>query len=106
MTQPVGPVVAAGWYPDQTGVLRYWDGAQWLDIPAPPGTVATAAAPPVAVVAHPTRVVTEAHKKTSHGLHLFLTIITGGVWGLVVWLPITLWHRSHKGEKTVTYIGA
>lgn len=25
----------AGWYPDANGGQRYWDGAQWLDIPAP-----------------------------------------------------------------------
>jgi hypothetical protein len=37
----------AGWYPDATGTLRWWDGAQWVDgsplhpVPAaPPGRVA------------------------------------------------------------------
>lgn len=26
----------------------------------------------------------------SHGLHLFLTIITLGLWGLFVWLPLSI----------------
>ncbi|WP_425563285.1 DUF2510 domain-containing protein [Microbacterium rhizosphaerae] len=37
----------AGWYPDASGTLRWWDGARWVDgIPvpqaplAPPGRVA------------------------------------------------------------------
>ncbi|MEV7528161.1 DUF2510 domain-containing protein [Agrococcus sediminis] len=29
------PPAPAGWYPDQSGVQRYWDGLRWLDIPAP-----------------------------------------------------------------------
>ncbi|GJF07708.1 hypothetical protein [Pseudonocardia sp. D17] len=36
---------------------------------------------------------TKHRKRTSHGLHLFLTIVTGGAWGLFVWLPLSLWHR-------------
>lgn len=27
--------VPAGWYPDATGTLRWWDGAQWAPAPAP-----------------------------------------------------------------------
>lgn len=27
---------ASGWYPDPDGRMRYWDGAHWLDLPAPP----------------------------------------------------------------------
>lgn len=26
---------APGWYPDPDGQKRYWDGAQWLDLPNP-----------------------------------------------------------------------
>lgn len=33
------PTAPAGWYPDPSGVPRYWDGAQWLDIPPPAQTV-------------------------------------------------------------------
>lgn len=29
-------------------------------------------------------------KNHSHGLHLALTILTAGVWGLVVWLPLSV----------------
>lgn len=74
--------------------------------PAPPYAAAPYAPPPYvpqAAPGMPRRVVTREHKRTSHGLHLFLTIITGGAWGIFVWLPITLWHRSHKGEKIVTH---
>ncbi|ETT25691.1 Protein of unknown function DUF2510 [Rhodococcus rhodochrous ATCC 21198] len=27
---------APGWYPSPDGSMRYWDGSQWLDLPAPP----------------------------------------------------------------------
>jgi hypothetical protein len=39
-------------------------------------------------------VVAKGHKH-SHGLHLFLTIITAGLWGLFVWLPLSVF----GGEK-------
>lgn len=29
------PQTRPGWYPDPDGGQRYWDGAKWLDIPAP-----------------------------------------------------------------------
>jgi hypothetical protein len=36
----------AGWYPDATGTLRWWDGARWVDVSpvpaAPPGRLAPA----------------------------------------------------------------
>lgn len=51
---------------------------------------------------YPRREVTRSRKRTSHGLHLFLTIITFGVWGLFVWLPLALWHRFGPKAKTVT----
>jgi hypothetical protein len=50
----------------------------------------------------PSRSVTKVRKRTSHGLHLFLTIITVGMWGLLVWLPLTLWHRFGPRRKVVT----
>ena len=50
----------------------------------------------------PSRSVTKQRKSTSHGLHLFLTIITGGVWGLCVWLPITMWHKMGPKKKITT----
>ena len=39
-------------------------------------------------------IVAKGHKH-SHGLHLFLTIITAGLWGLFVWLPLSIF----GGEK-------
>lgn len=50
----------------------------------------------------PSRAVTKERKKTSHGLHLVLTILTGGGWGLFVWLPLTFWHKLGPRRKVVT----
>jgi len=50
----------------------------------------------------PHKAVTKERKRTSHGLHLFLTIITMGVWGILVWLPITLWHKFGPRRKVTT----
>lgn len=51
---------------------------------------------------HPNVAVTRDRKRTSHGLHLFLTIITFGLWGVLVWLPLTIWHAMGPKRKTVT----
>jgi hypothetical protein len=50
----------------------------------------------------PHKAVTKERRRTSHGLHLFLTIITAGMWGLFVWLPITLWHKFGPRKRVVT----
>ncbi len=55
-----------------------------------------------AVPPPPGRAITRERKKTSHGLHLFLTIITAGMWGLFVWLPLTMWHKVGPKRKIVT----
>lgn len=47
--------------------------------------------------------VTEQRTSTSHGLHLFLTIVTFGAWGFFVWMPITIWHKIGPRSKIVTY---
>lgn len=47
--------------------------------------------------------VTKQRTRTSHGLHLFLTIVTFGTWGLFVWMPITIWHKIGPRSKSVTY---
>ena len=39
------PKAAPGWYPTPEGGQRYWDGASWLDIPAPPSTNAGQSSP-------------------------------------------------------------
>lgn len=48
------------------------------------------------------RAVTYQRKRTNHTLHLILTILTGGLWGIFVWLPITL-INGFRREKSVTY---
>jgi hypothetical protein len=50
----------------------------------------------------PSRSETKQRKRTSHGLHLFLTIITLGVWGVCVWFPLTLWHKFGPRRTVVT----
>jgi hypothetical protein len=50
----------------------------------------------------PRKAIRKERKRTSHGLHLVLTIVTGGAWGLFVWLPLTLWHKVGPRRKTVT----
>lgn len=81
MTQPQGP---------------NWHGAppQWQQ-PYQPVAYPPPYPPPYAAV-------TRERKRTSHGLHLFLTIITFGMWGIFVWAPITLWHAWGPKRRTVT----
>lgn len=50
----------------------------------------------------PRKAISKERKRTSHGLHLFLTIITFGFWGLFVWWPMVLWHKFGPRKKTVT----
>lgn len=50
----------------------------------------------------PSKAITYERKRTSHGLHLFLTIITAGAWGLLVWLPLTMWHKLGPKKHIVT----
>jgi hypothetical protein len=91
MTNP-----APGWYPEAPGspVQRWWDGYQW--------THHTQASVPQPQYMGPTYAVTHQQRRTSHGLHLFLTIVTLGLWGLFVWLPLTLWHKAGPRERIVT----
>jgi hypothetical protein len=50
----------------------------------------------------PRKSVTRERKRTSHGLHLFLTIVTAGMWGLFVWIPLVMWHKFGPKKKVVT----
>jgi hypothetical protein len=105
--QPFGQPAAiqAGWYPDPHGVMRFWDGRGWTEHAAPPPPPLQHYAPaPQVMMQAPYQMVTTSKKHTSHGLHLFLTIVTGGAWGLLVWLPITIFHKSTR-EKSVTRVG-
>ena len=50
----------------------------------------------------PSHAVVAARKQTNHTFHLLMTVITGGMWGLFVWLPLTMWHKVGPKQKTVT----
>lgn len=61
-------------------------------------------AAPIAVTG-PSVAITRSKKKTSHGLHLFLSIITCGTWAMFVWFPLTLWHIwGPKRRETTQYV--
>jgi uncharacterized RDD family membrane protein YckC len=44
--QPSVATPAAGWYPDSSGVLRYWDGTRWTDHTAPSPQAGSSPYPP------------------------------------------------------------
>lgn len=73
---------APGWYPDQQGALRWWDGQQWTAHTQP------ANAPVQQVVVNPKKTY-----KTSHAFHLIMSIVTFGLW-LPVWLIVGLYNAS------------
>lgn len=50
----------------------------------------------------PTQSVTRVRKDTGHLLHLVLTILTSGLWGVLVWLPLVLWHKLGPKKEIVT----
>jgi hypothetical protein len=51
----------------------------------------------------PGRAVTKVRKDTNHTFHLLMTLVTVGMWGVLVWLPLTLWHRIGPRERYTTY---
>lgn len=51
---------------------------------------------------HPRKSITRQRKQTSHTTHLILTILTGGLWGIFVWFPLTVWHKAGPKQKIVT----
>ena len=65
-----------GWYPDPTGQVRYWDGANWGHL-APQATVV-----PV---------------RTNHAVHILMTLLTCGIW-LPVWIIVAA-ANSNKTRK-------
>jgi len=58
--------------------------------------------PPLYMEQPPKRSVAKTRKQTSHGFHLAMTILTGGMWGVFVWLPMTMWHKLGPRRRTVT----
>jgi len=59
--------------------------------------------PPPPAPRAPRRSVAKTRKSTSHGFHLALTILTGGMWGIFVWAPMILWHKFGPRRRTVTH---
>lgn len=92
-TPEQGTATAPGWYPivEHPGRQGYWDGRQWTqfhDVSQVPSSAPAVAvgnhAPVQQVVVH-----TEGRKRVNHLLHLFLTIITAGLW-LPVWIVLAI----------------
>ena len=47
----------------------------------------------------------EKGKHTSHGLHIFLSIITLGLWAIFVWLPLTIFAGLKRRRVAVDAYG-
>ncbi len=102
----IQPSTPPGFYPDPyaPGVERWWDGARWSD-------TVRAAAPAQPVVQErvvvvqqsPRRMVTKSKRHTSHTFHLIMTILTAGLWGLFVWLPMIILNGMVR-EKSTTRV--
>lgn len=110
------PAAKAGWYPDPSGVgaTRYWDGSAWTDritgkhdseVPALQTVPADESLPQrMALFAKrgwrvesqtDTTAVMVKGKKPNHILHLLLTILTAGLWG-IVWIILALTQKEHR----------
>ena len=86
---------APGWYLAAPGVERWWDGSQWTD------TVRAVPQPAPVVVQQPSMAITSQPVQTSHTFHLLMTLLTCGLWGIFVWLPISI-INSMSRKKVVT----
>ena len=90
MTEQTPAQAPPGWYPVPGGT-QWWDGTAWtgqvqpaqLPQPRQPSPPATVSYVPV---------------QTNHTFHLIMTLITFGLWGVFVWLPMTVLNqlRKHK----------
>lgn len=95
--QPTTPTTAAavrmapaGWYdePGEPGTLRYWNGNAWTPNRAPKYKAVAAVPTNTVVVTPPIR-----FRKTSHGFHLIMTILTLGLWA-PVWIIMTIYNAA------------
>jgi hypothetical protein len=63
----------------------------------PPYPPSITVAPSINVVAAPSMqqnvVLPGAYRRTAHGFHFIMTLLTGGAWGLFVWLPLVIARR-------------
>jgi hypothetical protein len=62
-------------------------------VPAPSMPYLVRPAPAVNVTIGQSVTVLAGHRRIRHGPHLLMTILTGGLWGLLVWLPIVIFKR-------------
>lgn len=87
MTSP-----ASGWYPapDRQPYERWWTGTEWAGQTRP-----------LQVAPAPTSMVTYQPVRTSHTFHLIMSLLTAGVWAVLVWLPLTVIHSVSR-RKVVT----
>ena len=89
MTEPYVPAPQSppGWYTVPGGV-QWWDGNAYVGPVQEPPHVQPAS-------------VTYVPVQTNHVFHLLMTLLTCGLWGLLVWLPMTVINQIRK-RKVVT----
>lgn len=92
----------AGWLEVAPGVQRWWDGRALTDHYRAADQAAGAAAAS-SQRSRPTRMVTKQPVRTSHTFHLIMSILTCGVWAVLVWIPITV-INAMRHQKVVTKI--
>jgi hypothetical protein len=49
----------------------------------------------------PRRAVVKSRKKTSHTFHLVMTLLTGGLWAIFVWIPIQIINKWGPRDRSV-----
>ena len=47
------------------------------------------------------RSVEKTRRSTSHTFHLLMSLLTCGVWAILIWFPLTMWHKMGPRKKTV-----
>ena len=57
---------------------------------------------PVYVQQGPSSSVHYEKQPMAHTAHLIMTILTAGLWGVLVWLPLSLIHGASRGRKVTT----
>jgi hypothetical protein len=78
-----------------------WTGDRWVWAERTVGTTWPVVTPPT-VQQGPTSSVHYEKQPMAHTMHLILTILTCGLWGLFVWLPLGLVHSMSRGRKVTT----
>lgn len=50
----------------------------------------------------PTSTVYVTRRRTNHAFHWTMTILTGGAWAVLIWLPLAIWCSMQTTRRTVT----